>query len=254
MYLHFEFHWSCSDMLGWNWSCNSGNIFGLVDCFLQPSVQFFSERMLKHPSSWEVGLSWDKGDQPACTDSKHIGNRKISPSTQGGSLPIRFHIKCLFSPQVNHTHPFIKAKFYWFFMWDKDQMGLFCAFGSNAGFLPHHVGLCSQNSLLQGHYTTHNCLNPTSCMLNCYLLGNIAADHASIHLIMLLLSISNVSQILSHKSGLSCLLLGLNLASGTTMHPLQHALQLWTIKAKQYVLQLCQRNYSQTQQQCLSVH
>jgi hypothetical protein len=84
-------------------------------------------------------------------------------------------------------------------------MGLFCAFGSNAGFLPHHVGLCSQNSLPQGHYTTHNCLNPTSCMLNCYLLGNIAADHASTHLIMVLLSTSNVSQILSHKSGLSCL-------------------------------------------------
>lgn len=182
------------------------DIFGLVDCFLQPSVQFFSEWMLKHPSSWEVDLSWDKGDQPACTDSKHIGNHKISPSTQRGSLPIRFHIKCHLSPQVNHTHPFIKAaKFYWFFMRDKDQMGLFCAFGSNAGFLPHHVGLCSQNSLLQGHYTTHNCLNPTSCMLNCYLLGNIAADHAFIHLIMLLLSTSNVSQILSHESGLSCL-------------------------------------------------
>jgi hypothetical protein len=49
-------------------------------------------------------------------------------------------------------------------------------------------------------------------------------------------------------------LLGLNLASGTAMHPLQYALQLWTIKAKQYALQLCQRNYSQTQQQCLSFH
>lgn len=109
------------------------DIFGLVDCFLQPSVQFFSEWMLKHPSSWEVGLSGDKGDQPACTDSKHIGNHKISPSTQRGSLPIRFHIKCLLSPQVNHTHPFVKANFYWFFVRDKDQMGLFCAFGSNLG-------------------------------------------------------------------------------------------------------------------------
>lgn len=140
-------------------------------------------------------------DQPACTGSKHIGNHKISPSTQGGSLPIRFHIKCLLSPQVNHTYPFIKAKFYWFLMRDKDQMGLFCAFGSNAGFLSHHVGPCSQNSPIQGHYTTHNCLNPTSCMLNCYVLGNIAADHPSIHLIMLLLSTSNVSQNVSHKSG-----------------------------------------------------